>query len=907
MPRPVPHYVTFEVDGRDISAPEGMMLVDAAKFGDVEIPYFCYEPKLGSPVGACRMCLVEIEGIPKLQTACSTPVKDGMVVTTTTDRVRSAQNAIVEFLLVNHPLDCPVCDAGGECPLQDISYGWGAGRSRFIEPKRHFKKPLSLSPLIAIDRERCILCFRCVRFSQEVAEDYQLVFLERADHTFVGTADGRPYVAPFSGNIIDLCPVGALTSSAYRFRARPWDIEFAGTVCTLCPSQCNVSLTTRDDHKVVRVQARDNHEVDDGWLCDKGRYGYQAFHAPERITQPMVRDGGALRPVSWDRAMDAAAAGLEKAGAGAAAIVGGEVTNEEGFLLQRLLREGLGSSHVDSRAGGALEPEHAQALSRPDLSARVSDIEYAGTVLVLDTELIEESPILELRVRKAMRRNRTRLVVAGARPGALDPAADAIVRFAPGAAEAALGALLAALGKTEPAEPTGTDDLPVDRGGIAEFGVESRQHGDPERHEEGSGSRALDGLARRAGTTPESLRNAAAALRGHGPIVVLWGERLSHGARGRQAVGALLSLARELGLADQDGGGLLEVPAGTNSRGLREVGCLPNLLPGLAAAGEGGTAGRAAPDIPGAVGDEVSALVLFGADPLRTHPDRAGWQAAIENANFVCAVADFESDTLREHADVVFPSESYAEKEGTVTHPDGRVQRLRQSVGHPGEVRPLWNVLVELSVRLGVPTEAVTSPMVTALMTAAVPFYAGLTLEELGGHGVRWQDREAAGALGAADLPEGELETPPELGDGLRLGTVPTLWAGSEVEHAPVLRFLSPRQRVELSPEDAHEHGVGPGDEVEVAVNGTSVRGEARLRHALPAGTVFLLEGAPDGPANALTNGVTPTVKLRRVGEGSAAGPEGGMAGETAGSVAPAGVGAEGDGALPGGREEGRA
>ncbi len=228
MARPEQNWITFEIDGKEVRAPEGAMLVDAAKEGDVEIPYFCYEPKLGQPVGACRMCLVEIEGIPKLQTSCSTPVRDGMVVVTTSDRVKHAQNAVVEFLLVNHPLDCPVCDKGGECPLQDISFGWGAGRSRYIEPKRHFKKPLELSPLVAIDRERCILCYRCVRFSQEVAEDHQLVFLDRADHTFVGTHDGRPYVAPFSGNIIELCPVGALTSTAYRFRARPWDIEGAG-------------------------------------------------------------------------------------------------------------------------------------------------------------------------------------------------------------------------------------------------------------------------------------------------------------------------------------------------------------------------------------------------------------------------------------------------------------------------------------------------------------------------------------------------------------------------------------------------------------------------------------------------------------------------------------------------------
>src|SRR5437016_6442546 len=232
MPRPQPNTIQLTIDGREVTAAEGMMLVDAAKQGDVEIPYFCYEPRLGQPVGACRMCLVEVEGMPKLQTACSTPVKDGMVVTTTSDQVKHAQNAVVEFLLVNHPLDCPVCDKGGECPLQDITYGWGAGTSRFIEPKRHFKKPLELSPLIAIDRERCILCYRCVRYSQEVSEDYQLVLLERGAASYVGTFDGHPYVAPFAGNIIELCPVGALTSRPYRFRARPWDVENAGSVCT---------------------------------------------------------------------------------------------------------------------------------------------------------------------------------------------------------------------------------------------------------------------------------------------------------------------------------------------------------------------------------------------------------------------------------------------------------------------------------------------------------------------------------------------------------------------------------------------------------------------------------------------------------------------------------------------------
>ncbi len=756
MPRPEQRMVTFEIDGREVSAPEGVMLVDGAKYGDVEIPVFCYEPKIGPPVGACRMCLVEIEGIPKLQTACSTAVKDGMVVITTSDRVKAAQEAVVEFLLINHPLDCPVCDKGGECPLQDISFGWGAGRSRMIEPKRHFKKPIELSPLIAIDRERCILCYRCVRFSQEVSEDYQLVFLDRADHTFVGTNDGAPYVAPFSGNIVELCPVGALTSTSYRFRARPWDVEDSGSICALCPSQCNIEFTVRDDARIVRVMARDNEDVEDGWLCDKGRYGYQAVHSPERITRPLVSDGGALREASWERALSMAATGLEKAGAATAALAGGETTNEEGFLLQRLMRDALGSPHVDSRPSGVLDPDQARILARPDLSVPVWDIENAGTVLVFDTDLVEEAPIIDLRVRKARRRRGATVVVASSHPTTLDADADHAVRFPPGGAEAAL--------------------------------QELAEH-DP---------------------------------RGGGPVVIIWGERLSHGPRGRQGVAALLALARKLNLQATEGAGLIEIPTGTNGRGLREVGCLPNLGPGLA---DPPATGKGAKE----VGDGLSALVLLHAEPPAP-------------ADFVVAFADHITPGI-ENADVVFPAASYAEKEGTMTHPDGRVQRLRQAIGHPGEVRQPALVLAELCSRLGTPVDAVTTPMITQQVTEAVPFYAGLTLEEIGGRGVRWQERDAASALEAPDIPDAPLESPPTLPEGMKLGTVRSLWAGRETRHAPVLEFLAPQQQAELSAEDAERLGIRPGDEVEVAMNGTSVRAVARLRQAVQPGTVFLLEG----------------------------------------------------------------
>jgi len=826
MPRPEVRMVTFSIDGREVQAPEGAMLVDGAKYGDVEIPVFCYEPKLGQPVGACRMCLVEIEGIPKLQTACSTPVKDGMVVHTQTARVREAQNSVVEFLLVNHPLDCPVCDKGGECPLQDITFGWGRGISRMVEPKRHFKKPLELSPLIAIDRERCILCYRCVRFSQEVSEDYQLILHERGAHSYVGTFDSHPYVAPFSGNIIELCPVGALTSRPYRFRARPWDIEGAGTVCTLCPSQCNVELTVRDE-RVLRVLGRDHADVDDGWLCDKGRFAYQSVHAEERIVQPLVRDGDALRPASWERALGAAASALGKARGSVGALAGGTTTNEEAFLLQRLVRQGSASNDVDSRVGGAVDLGVQRALAAPALQATVPDLEFAHTVLVLGTEPVDDAPILDLRIRKGVRRHGVQLAVATPRPSSLDPNAKLWLRYAPGSEHAFLAALEAALGAS----------------------------GD------------VDALCAAADADPKAVRALADLLLedGRGDVVILWGERL-----GAEALPALLNVAGRLGLADREGAGLLEVPASANARGLREAGLLSNAGPGLADA----PAGRSAREIAAAAADgDLAALYLLHVDPVRDLSDAPLWRRALARASTVIAHASFLTDELREHATVVFPAESYAEKEGTVTHPDGRLQRLRPGIGHPGSVRAEWSILAELERAVCArgsmsPPDARTSPMVSAQLFEAVPFYAGLTLEEIGGRGVRWQARAAAQAVpeGPATFETGTPSAGPVSPDGaLRLGSFRSIWASPEVEHAPALKFLARRATVEVSPADAERLGIENGERVRVGNDDRTVEAHAAIRGNAPAGTVFLEAGLPEDGASELLDGAPVSIEPARV------------------------------------------
>jgi NADH-quinone oxidoreductase subunit G len=887
-------WITFTVDGREVRAPEGELLLDAVKRGDVEVPFFCYEPKLGAPVGACRMCLVEIEGIPKLQTSCSTPVKDGMVVYTETDRVKHAQNAVVEFLLVNHPLDCPVCDKGGECPLQDISYGWGPGRSRFHEQKRNFPKPIALSPLVAIDRERCILCYRCVRFSQEVAEDYQLVFLERADHTFVGTFDGRPYVAPFAGNIIELCPVGALTSTSYRFRARPWDVVDAGSVCTLCPSQCNIAFTVRDE-RVERVLARDNEAVDDGWLCDKGRWGYQSVNSGDRIVEPLIRDGGRLRPATWERAMEAAVEGLRKAGAASAAIVGGQTTNEEGYLLQRIFREALGSGNIDSRAGGALDEDAARLLAHPDVAAAVPDIDGAACVLVLETDPINEAPIIDLRLRKAVRRFGCRLVVAASGPTALDAGATERLSFAPGTAEAFMRALQKALLEVDvngeagpngytsaerPGEPRQTaapgataHDQPVDRPG----------NGDADGAGEGPriegqallatflAEHSLERLAQIAEVEVDDLREAAALLTGAENVVVVWGERLGHGDGGAGALGALGDLALVLGLDAGAGSGLIEIPTATNGRGLREVGCLPGLEPGLVDGERGMTAAEARD----AAGGEVRAFYLLHSDPLRELSEGECWDEALGAASFVAAHEQFLGASAERHADVVFPAESYAEKEGTVTHPDGRLQRLRPAIGHPGQVRSEWQLLVDLGGLLGLDLEHhVSAGAVLTELAERSPLYRGVTLDEIGGRGVRWQERQASRA-GAAEVlgplafsEPAEPRTAPQAGDGeLRLSTRRDLWASWETDRSPSLEFLRPRQELVLNPADAERLGLARGDVVRVSSNGSAIEAEVAPRESVKEGTGHLTEGTAEQNANALTNGLPPVVQVRKAAE----------------------------------------
>src|SRR5580765_2298038 len=388
--------VTLTIDGRPVTVEKGKTVLQAAVESGISIPYYCYHPGIGID-GSCRVCIVKIEKMPKLQTSCSTVCTQGMVVSTRTPDVVEARAGVFEFLLVNHPLDCPVCDKGGECPLQDLTFRYGPGATRMTFPKRTFEKPIPISPTIALDRERCILCYRCTRFSEGVAEDGQLVALNRGAHSMIATFEDQPYRGAFSGNVIELCPVGALTSTQYRFEARPWEIQNAPTVCGLCPVGCNISATTREG-KVKRILSRNHPEIDDGWLCDKGRFAFSHIYASDRVTEPRRRVGAqAFEPVTLDTALDEAERLLRQAGTHTVTALSGTETVEQAYALAKLLRRGVG-------AHAAVLPEIENARALDGFRRPLSSIRDADVIAVLgDEPLAESAPIVDLWVRAARR------------------------------------------------------------------------------------------------------------------------------------------------------------------------------------------------------------------------------------------------------------------------------------------------------------------------------------------------------------------------------------------------------------------------------------------------------------------------------------------------------------------------
>jgi NADH-quinone oxidoreductase subunit G len=429
--------VRVTIDERDVHVPKGTGLIETALAAGVEIPVFCYEPRLGAPVGACRMCLVEVEGMPKLQAGCTLTAQDGMKVKTarTSPQAADGQDATLEFILVNHPLDCPVCDKGGECPLQDLTFRYGPGNTRMSFEKLTFEKPIPISPTISLDRERCILCYRCTRFSESVSEDGQLVAASRGATSVITTFEDLPYTGAFTGNVTELCPVGALLPTQYRFEGRPWEIVDVPTVCGLCPVGCNVHATVREG-KVKRILSRNHPEIDEGWICDKGRFAYTHLRAEDRLAEPLrrVRRSG-LETVSWEQAIDEAEQLLRAARGRVVTVLSGSETVEQAYALGKLLRIGLDSHQamLPEEVTGALD-----AYRLPLSSIRDADI----VVVLGDVPVVERAPVVDLWIKSA-RRNGARILDDANDPAVAEAERVVLVWSGPGGRGGATVAKLA--------------------------------------------------------------------------------------------------------------------------------------------------------------------------------------------------------------------------------------------------------------------------------------------------------------------------------------------------------------------------------------------------------------------------------------------------------------------------------
>jgi NADH-quinone oxidoreductase subunit G len=690
--------VTVVVDGRPVAARKGEMLIAAAERAGTYIPRFCYHPRM-KPVGMCRMCLVEVKG-PRgfaLQPACFVPVEDGQEVVTTSDKVRKAQDGVLEFLLVNHPLDCPVCDKGGECPLQDQTISFGPGESRFLEEKRHFDKPIAISDLVYLDRERCIQCARCTRFADEMAGDPLIDFIGRGDQIEVNTYPDAPFASYFSGNTVQICPVGALTASPYRFRARPWDLEQVESTCTTCAVGCVVTVQS-SANRITRYLGIDSDPVNQSWMCDRGRFDFEAVNSEERLSHPMVRQGDELVPTSWGDALAKAAAGIEEVrklhGPASVAVLGGaRLANEDAYVWAKLAKAVIGTDSVDAQLGDGLPAELVLGLP----AATIDDACSADALVLMGPDLKEELPVLYLRLRQAALERGVKVIEVSSSASGMTPYAAVSLLHRAGEAAAIAAALVPG--------PSTTSEV--------------------------------------AGVAAAAITQARQVLADADQVVVVLG-RQSLAESATPVTRAALGLA-----AGYPSARFLTALRRGNVRGALDMGLAPGILPGRVGletgrdwyAGAWGQVpaerGMDAAGILDAAGEgRVQALVLVGSDPVGDFPDRSRAQAALTGTGFIVAVDAFLSDSSRQ-ADVVLPAAVYSERPGTTTNLEGRMTRLGQKVVPPGVAWPDWMIAVELAVRLGADLELETLEEIRDEIEALAPSHRGITEELLASPGAR--------------------------------------------------------------------------------------------------------------------------------------------------------------------------
>jgi NADH-quinone oxidoreductase subunit G len=881
--------VPFTLDGREVTAHKGELLIAAAERAGTFIPRFCYHPRMKS-VGVCRMCLVEVSG-PRgasLQPSCFLEVQPGMGVTTDSDKVKKAQDGVLEFLLVNHPLDCPVCDKGGECPLQDQTLAYGPGETRFVEEKRHFEKPIPISELVLLDRERCIQCSRCTRFAEEVAGEAQIDFIGRGEQIQVNTFPELPFSSYFSGNVVQICPVGALTAAPYRFAARPWDLDQVESTCTTCAVGCRVAVQS-SSNRVTRLLGIDVDPVNQGWLCDKGRFAFDAVNSEERLTEPLLRKDGELVPVSWHEALAAVAEGLQGAAeAGGAESIGflggGRLTNEGAYAWAKVAKGILGTDSVDAQLGDGLPAEVVLGLPRATIDQAVT----ADTVIVLSGDLREELPVLFLRLRSAIVDGGPSVIELSPRATALTPYATASLRYGPGGAIALAQALVG------------------------------------------------NGAPRDGGVDPEDLAEAR-RLAGAANVVVIAG-RPSLAEDGELVAEAAQVLARALPAAR-----FLPALRRGNVLGALDMGLAPGILPGRVTLDSGrawfGQAWGSVPEARGrdaagilaaAAGDQaeggrVRALVILGADPLTDFPDHRLAERAIDGAEFVVTVASAPGP-ITDRADVVLPAAEAHERPGTTTNIEGRIARLGQKLVPPGQAWADWMIAGELAVHLDadlgfdsvgavwdeveqlapshrgitrslLDTRGATDGVVAPLVASAVSITrrAPLPLDPIAVPGVESVERQGAPPrAGLAESPTADLGPPdddvafgalpvrpeplvgpvdvvvPHVAPGdrysVRLVASRTLYdLGAAVSAVPVLAGLVATAPLRVNPQDLDDLGVAAGGSVRVRTATASALLGAVPDASLRRGVVATEFNAPlaQGTVGDLIDLGGPVVELR--------------------------------------------
>jgi NADH-quinone oxidoreductase subunit G len=628
--------------------------------------------------------------------------------------VKKARQGTLEFLLINHPLDCPICDKGGECDLQDFTLRHGPGASRFDLSKRHFQKPIPVSDEILLDRERCISCQRCVRFCQDVAMENGLVMQERGFRTEVGVDPTAPFDSIFSGNVVEMCPVGALTAKSYRFVTRPWELKRAATVCGQCSVGCNVLADVRVD-KLLRQYSRTNDDVDDGFLCDRGRWNTNLANSPERLRQPLIRKNGKLQSATWDEAIALVARTLsqitERDGASAVGGIGStHTTNEEAYLFQKLLREGLGTNNIDHYHGRFPQGEQDTPWV---WSGSIAGLEHASHIVLLGADTYNRQPIIDLRIRKAIRRG-ARVWIVSSEANRLERLAAGVIRPHPGQT----GAITRALLQVTLSEGLTRGAYAEQRQGALVARLASLADATPEA------------VAADTGADADALRALAREIAGSAGAVILYDEMATREATGETLAADAFDLAVLTDNYGRAGAGVGPLLANNNSLGARDMGLLPNMLPGYHPIGD-------APglDYDAMLAGGVKALYVVGANPAQRIDEAQ--RAALANLEFLVVQDLFLTETAK-LATVVLPAVSYAEKDGTFTNTERRIQVVRKAMLELPGARSDWQILLDVARALGLDWRYSGTAPILAEIGKTTPIYAGVSRRGLGATGVQW-------------------------------------------------------------------------------------------------------------------------------------------------------------------------